>query len=59
MKDLENMVLRDVFGEVEYELLSPQQQKWALSILLCMVMKRKGRLKSQARAYVDGRGQRV
>jgi hypothetical protein len=40
MKELNNLVKRDVFGEVEYESLSPQQRKWALPILLFMVMKR-------------------
>jgi hypothetical protein len=46
MKELNNLVKRDVFGEVDYESLSPQQHKWALPILLFMVMKRNGTLKS-------------
>jgi hypothetical protein len=57
MKELNNLVKRDVFGEVEYESLSPQQRKWALPILLFMVMKRNGTLKS--RACADGRQQRL
>jgi hypothetical protein len=57
MKELNNLVTRDVFGEVEYESLTSQQRKWALLILLFMVMKRNGTLKS--RACADGRQQRV
>jgi hypothetical protein len=57
MKELKNLVKRDVFGEVEYESLTSQQRKWALPILLFMVMKRNGTLKS--RACADGRQQRI
>ena len=46
-----------VFGKVVYELLTAQQKKWALPILLFMVMKRNGTLKS--RACADGRQQRL
>jgi hypothetical protein len=46
MKELNNLVKRDVFGEVEYESLSPQQRKWELPILLFMVMKRNVTLES-------------
>jgi hypothetical protein len=57
MKELNNFVKRDVFGEVKYESLSPQQRKWALPILLFMAMKRNGTLKS--RACADGMQQRL
>ena len=46
------MTRQKVFGEVVYELLTAQQKKWALPILLFMVMKRNGTLKS--RACADG-----
>jgi hypothetical protein len=32
MKELNNLVKRDGFGEVDYESLSPQQHKWASPI---------------------------
>ena len=51
------MTCQNVFGEVVYELLTAQQKKWALPILLFIVMKRNGTLKSKACA--DGRQQRL
>ena len=51
------MCVRDVFGEVKYESLTPQQCKWVLPILLFMVIQRNGTLKS--RVFANGCGQRV
>lgn len=51
------MTCQKVFGEVVYELLTAQQKKWALPILLFMVMKRNSTLKS--RACANGRQQRL
>ena len=57
IKEMDNMIFRKVFGEVVYGSLTAQQKKWALPILLFMVMKRNGTLKS--RACADGRQQRL
>ena len=56
IKEINNMTCRKLFGKVVYESLTAQQKKWALPILLYMVMKRNGKLKS--RACADGRQQR-
>lgn len=42
LKELVKMVYQDVFGKVNYRLLSPQQHEWALLILLFVVMKWNG-----------------
>ena len=57
VKETNNMTCRKVFGEVVYESLTALQKKWALPILLFMVMKRNGVLKS--RVCADGRQQRL
>ena len=57
MKEINNLVSRDCFGEIEYESLSDQQKRNALPILMFMVMKRNKTLKT--RGCADGRKQRV
>jgi hypothetical protein len=57
MKEINNLVSRDCFGEVEYESLTEKQKKFALNILMFMVMKRDGKLKT--RGCADGRPQRL
>jgi hypothetical protein len=57
MKEINNLVVRDCFGEVEYESLTPKQRKLSLPILMFMTMKRDGTLKT--RGCADGRPQRL
>lgn len=57
MKQLDNMVLHDVFCEVKYEFLPSQHHKWALPILLFIVMKHNRTLNT--RACAGGQEQRV
>lgn len=51
MKEMDNMGRQNVFGKIVFESLRPQQKKQALPILLFMVLKPNGTLKS--RAYAD------
>ena len=57
MKEINNLVVRDCFGEVEYKSLTPKQRKLSLPILMFMTMKRDGTLKT--RGCADGRPQRL
>ena len=52
LKEINNLVGRDCFREVEYEPLTPRQKKLALPILKFMVEKRDRKLKT--RGYADG-----
>eukprot|EP00536_Pseudo-nitzschia_multiseries_P010625 jgi/Psemu1/203784/e_gw1.332.17.1 len=57
MKEINNLVSRDCFGEVDQESLTTEQKRRALPILMFMLVKRDGRLKS--RGCADGRPQRL
>jgi hypothetical protein len=57
MKEINNLVVRDCFGEVEYKSLTPKQRKLSLPILMFMTLKRDGTLKT--RGCADGRPQRL
>ena len=57
MKEINNLVDRDCFGETDYDALTPRQKKMALPILMFMIMKRNGELKT--RGCADGRPQRL
>jgi len=57
MKELRQMLTRDVFKEVNYSTLTIEDKKRALPILLFLTRKRDGSVKG--RACADGRKQRV
>ena len=58
MKELNQLVIRDVFEETNYNLLTEQEKKEALPILLFLTMKRDGET-VKGRACADGRKQRL
>lgn len=39
MKEIENLFVQDVFGEVDYNKLSPQNKKCALLLLMFIIKK--------------------
>ena len=57
MKEVKNLVARECFGEVSYESLTGEQKRNALPILMFMVEKRDGSIKT--RGCADGRVQRL
>lgn len=57
MKEIHNLVSRECFREVEQDSLMSGENKHALPILMYMLVKRDGRLKSRGRT--DGRPQRL
>ena len=57
MKEVTNLVENDCFGETEYDKLTQQMKDKALPILMFMVMKRNGLLKT--RGVADGSVQRL
>ena len=57
MKEVKNLVSRECFGEVDYDSLTAEQKRNALPILMFMVEKRNGILKT--RGCADGRRQRL
>ena len=58
MKELNQLVIRDVFEETNYNLLTEQEKKEALPILLFLTMKRDGET-VKGRACANGRMQRL
>ena len=54
-KELENLCVQDVFGELDYDSLTPEQIRMALNVLMFMTQKRDGSIKS--RGCIDGRPQ--
>ena len=58
MKELNQLVVRDVFEEIDYHTLTEQQKKEALPILLFLTLKRDGET-VKGRACADGRMQRL
>ena len=57
MKELDNLCRHEAFAEIDYESLSATDKRNALPILMFMVLKRNGDLKS--RGCADGRPQRL
>ena len=57
MKEIKNLVLLECFGKVEYESLTVEQRLSTLPILMFMVEKQNGDLKT--RGCADGRQQRL
>ena len=51
-KELENLCVQDVFGELDYNSLTPEQIRMALNVLMFMTQKRDGSIKS--RGCIDG-----
>ena len=49
--------MQDVFGEIDYNSLTPEQIRMALNVLMFMTQKRDGSIKS--RGYIDGRPQQL
>jgi len=58
MKELNQLVIRDVFGEIDYDELTEQQEKEALPILMFLTLKRDGTT-VKGRGCADGRKQRL
>ena len=58
MKELNQLVVREVFEEIDYYSLTEQQKKEALPILMFLTMKRDGET-VKTRACADGRMQRL
>ena len=55
--ELENLCMQDVFGEIDYNSLTPEQIRMALNVLMFMTQKRDGSIKS--RGCIDGRPQQL